>query len=125
MMSQPYFKIQRIQYLYAALAGCVGIILIVVLMATLGGDREETAQEKPLEETKITTAGQRVNSQEVWVARIESENKLTQEKINALEKLILTSINEKAKSKTFKATSLEEDPRERDPREGDPLEDDS
>lgn len=38
------------------------------------------------------TAGQRINPQEVWVEQIQSENKLTRNKIEALEKLLMESI---------------------------------
>ena len=42
--------------------------------------------------------GQRINPQEVWVERLESENKLTQKKIDELEKLLMSKVKETSKS---------------------------
>ena len=88
-MSTPPFEIKKRQLLYAGVAGFVGLVLIVVLLWSLGGDMAYESLDAPgsQKETTITTAGQQLHNQEVWVDRIESANKVTNEKLNALEKL--------------------------------------
>lgn len=96
-MSIPHFALKKRQLLYAGLAGTLGLILIIMLLWSLGGDMAyESLESSSPKETAITTAGRQVNPQEVWVERIESESKLTNEKLNALEKLFMASIQAKA-----------------------------
>ena len=93
-MIPPAFQLKKKQYLYAGLAAGTGLALIGVLLWSLeGGTLTETSNSTPIQETNITTAGQRVNPQEMWVERIESENKLTQKKLDALEQLLNANIN--------------------------------
>lgn len=95
-MSIPPFELKKRQLIYAGCAGLFGLILIGTLLWSFGGDMALESSDLPPKETTITTAGQRINPQEVWVERIESENKLTQEKLGALEKLLMASIQDKA-----------------------------
>ncbi|MBY0292794.1 MAG: TraB/VirB10 family protein [Alphaproteobacteria bacterium] len=95
-MSLPPFELKKRQLIYAGCAGLFGLILIGTLLWSFGGDMAIEPSDSPPKETNITTAGQRINPQEVWVERIESENKLTQEKLGALEKLLMASIQDKA-----------------------------
>ena len=95
-MSLPPFELKKRQLIYAGCAGLFGLILIGTLLWSFGGDMALEPSDSPPKETNITTAGQRINPQEVWVERIESENKLTQEKLGALEKLLMASIQDKA-----------------------------
>ncbi|MBY0292336.1 MAG: TraB/VirB10 family protein [Alphaproteobacteria bacterium] len=95
-MSTPPFELKKRQLIYAGCAGLFGLILIGTLLWSFGGDMALEPSDSPPKETNITTAGQRINPQEVWVERIESENKLTQEKLGALEKLLMASIQDKA-----------------------------
>ena len=83
-MSLPPFELKKRQLIYAGCAGLFGLILIGTLLWSFGGDMALEPSDSPPKETNITTAGQRINPQEVWVERIESENKLTQEKLGAL-----------------------------------------
>lgn len=100
-MSIPPFEIKKRQLLYAGLAASLGLLLIAMLLWSLGGDMalESLESSSPPKETSITTAGRQVNPQEVWVERMETENKLTNEKLSALEKLFMASIQERAKER--------------------------
>ncbi|OZA41826.1 MAG: hypothetical protein B7X84_07295 [Alphaproteobacteria bacterium 17-39-52] len=57
------FEFKKKQYLYAGLIGAVGLGIM----------------------------GQRINPQEIWVERMEGENKLTQKKLETLEKLMMSN----------------------------------
>lgn len=106
-MSLPAFQVKKKQYLYAGAAGLLGLTLIVILILSI--EHEVKPQEQtPLQETNITTAAQRINSQEVWVERIESENKLTQKKLDALEKVLNESIKNTADHEDYVQQRLEE-----------------
>ena len=96
-MSIPSFEVRKRQLLYAGLASLFGLFLIGLLLWSLGGDLGNETPSSTHQETSITTAGRQVNPQEVWVERMESENKLTNDKLNALEKLLMVSIQENAK----------------------------
>ncbi len=96
-MTAPAFLIKRKQYILAGLAGLIGLILIALLILSIESE-VKLNEPTPPKETNITTAGSRINSQEVWVERIESENKLTQQKLDALEKLLTASIKSTAES---------------------------
>ncbi|MBP9777456.1 MAG: TraB/VirB10 family protein [Alphaproteobacteria bacterium] len=111
-MSLPPFELKKRQLIYAGCAGLFGLILIGTLLWSFGGDMALEPSDPPPKETTITTAGQRINPQEVWVERIESENKLTQEKLGALEKLLMASIQDKAvkENQSQIPAWIEEDP---------------
>jgi conjugal transfer pilus assembly protein TraB len=85
-MTEPTYVVKKKQLIYAGIAGSLGLLVIIGLIWSLGSDGvfESTPTSTP-KETKIITAGQRINDQEVWVERIESEYKLTQEKLNSLQ----------------------------------------
>lgn len=94
-MIPPAFQLKKTQFLYAGIAGVMGLGLIGILLWSFG-DEITPQKPSPIQETNITTAGQRVNPQEVWVERIESENKLTQKKIDALEQLFYADMKARA-----------------------------
>lgn len=122
-MIPPAFTNKKKQYLYAGVAGLVGLALIGVLILSVEGDIKPS-ESPPLQETKITTAGQRINSQEVWVERMESENKLTQQKLDALEKLFMANVKNTAETEDKLQERLEEieqNTEETPPRVSEPL----
>ncbi len=81
------------QTLYLGGIVIVGITVIGGVLWLLDGDsvRPKTTSQ-PITETQITTVGQRINPQEIWVERLESENKLTVKKIDTLEKLLKENV---------------------------------
>src|SRR5260221_14297714 len=97
-MTLPAFALKKKQYLVAGGAGLVGLLLIGTLFWSVDNGKQNSEDEPPLKETKITTAGQRVNPQEIWVERLESENKLTRSKLDALEKILMENIKSNAES---------------------------
>jgi conjugal transfer pilus assembly protein TraB len=111
-MIAPAFQLKKKQYLYAGIACVLGIGLIGLLLWSVDqGSSSDNSNSSELKETNITTAGQRMNSQEVWVDRIEAENKITQQKLDALEKLLMTSVKSSAEQEDRiqqKITELEE-----------------
>jgi conjugal transfer pilus assembly protein TraB len=91
------FQLKKKQYFYAGLAGALGLVLIGLLLWSVDqGSSSDVSDSSAIQETNITTAGQRVNPQEMWVARIESENKITQQKLDSLEKLLMANIKSSA-----------------------------
>ncbi len=98
-MALPSFKIKKQQRLYFGVALIIGVILIGGIVVSVDDDVLSNAQSNKVEETKIDTVGQRINPQEVWVERLESENKLTQEKIKALEKLLTSNVKNSLETK--------------------------
>lgn len=113
-MTSPAFLIKRKQYILAGIAGLIGLTLITVLIFSIEHEVKPT-EPAHSHETQITTAGSRINSQEVWVERMESENKLTQQKLDALEKLLTTSIQSSAESEDQLKQRLETIEQERVP----------
>lgn len=91
-MSLPSFKIKHKQYLLAGVAGVVGMVVVGFMFWSSEAEFKPAVEQVPIKETNIMTAGQRINPQEVWVEQIQSENKLTRNKIEALEKLLMESI---------------------------------
>jgi len=84
---------------YALMGGVVVLGAMVILGILLSVEDVEPRQKpEPVEETKITTVGQRVSPQEVWVEQIQTENKLTNQKIEQLEKLLKANVKESTKS---------------------------
>lgn len=106
-MTAPAFQVKKKQYLYAGIAGLIGLVLIAVLILSIESE-VKPSETSTTQETNITTAGQRVNSQEVWVERIESENKLTQQKLDALEKLLTANIKGTAETEDRLQQKIEE-----------------
>lgn len=96
-MIPPAFLVKRKQYILAGIAGFIGLILIAALIFSIENE-VKPSEPTPTHETQITTAGSRINSQEVWVSRIESESKITQQKLDALEKILTASIQSAAQS---------------------------
>lgn len=91
-MTLPSFKIKHNQYLLAGVVGAVGLIIIGAVLWSADPTPELIADEVPVKESQITTSGQRINPQEVWVERVESESKLTRNKLEALEKLLMENV---------------------------------
>ncbi len=91
----PAFKLKKKQYLYAGIAGALVLGLIGLLIWSVD-DNVAVEEASSLKESNIITAGQRINPQEVWVERMESENKLTNKKLDALEKLLMSNIKNAA-----------------------------
>ena len=88
--------IKRNQYVLAGGLGCAGFVLLILLLWSVD-DGPKARDEKP-KESQIEVAGKRVNAQELWVDHMEVENKLTRQKIEALEKLMRAgSAHEKIK----------------------------
>jgi conjugal transfer pilus assembly protein TraB len=87
-MTEPTYVVKKKQLIYAGIAGSLGLFVIIGLIWSLGGEGAFELTPSTPKETKIITAGQRINDQEVWVERIESEYKLTQEKLNSLQTLL-------------------------------------
>lgn len=87
-MTEPTYVVKKKQLIYAGIAGSLGLLVIIGLIWSLGGEGAFESTPSTPKETKIITAGQRINDQEVWVERIESEYKLTQEKLNSLQSLL-------------------------------------
>lgn len=98
-MTEPTYVVKKKQLLYAGIAGSLGLLVIIGLIWSLGSEGvfESTPTSTP-KETKIITAGQRINDQEVWVERIESEYKLTQEKLNSLQTFLEEHIKSTGKT---------------------------
>ncbi|HUX80188.1 MAG TPA: TraB/VirB10 family protein, partial [Alphaproteobacteria bacterium] len=87
------FQLKKKQYLYAGFAGLLGLGLIGLLLWSVDqGSSSDVSDSSAIQETNITTAGQRVNPLENWVERMEAAYKVTQQKLDALEKLFMTSI---------------------------------
>jgi conjugal transfer pilus assembly protein TraB len=99
-MTEPAHQVKKQQLIYAGIAGGMGLLVIFGLIWSLGGEGafDSKTQVTP-KETNIMTAGQRINPQEIWVERVESENKLTQEKIKDLESLIDQNNKDRGPSK--------------------------
>ncbi len=93
----PAFKLKKQQYIYAGIVGALGLGLVGLLIWSV--DDQVAVEEAPTKESNITTAGQRINPQEIWVERMESENKLTNKKLETLEKLLMSNIKSAAEPK--------------------------
>jgi conjugal transfer pilus assembly protein TraB len=91
-MTYPSFRIKHKQYLLAGVIGALGLIIIGFILWSADPSPTVANDEVPIKESQITTAGQRINPQEAWVDRVESESKLTRDKLEALEKLLMSNI---------------------------------
>ena len=91
-MTLPSFKIKHKQYLLAGVVGAIGLVIIAVVLWSADPTPDIKVDEVPVKESQITTSGQRINPQEVWVERVESESKLTRDKLEALEKLLMENV---------------------------------
>ncbi len=98
-MALPSFKIKKQQYIYFGVAVTVGLVLLGGLFISMDDDVLSRRPSNKVEETNIDTVGQRINPQEVWVERLESENKLTQEKLKALEQLLKSNVKNSLETK--------------------------
>jgi conjugal transfer pilus assembly protein TraB len=108
-MITPAFLLKKKQYLLAALVGTLGLGIMGLLIWSVDNDAfDDEPFQTPIKETQITTAGQRVNPQEVWVERMESENKLTQNKLDTLEKLLMSNIKNSGESESRLQQKLHE-----------------
>lgn len=105
-MTLPSFKIKHKQYLLAGVVGALGLVVIGAVLWSADPTPEVKTDDVPTKESQITTSGQRINPQEVWVERVETESKLTRDKLEALEKLLMENVKLKADS----APQLEELP---------------
>jgi len=99
-MTIPSFKIKNKQYLLAGVVGAVGLVIIGLVLWSADPAPVDTSDEVPVKESQITTAGQRLNPQEIWVDRMESDSKLTREKLEALEKLLMANVKLSAGSES-------------------------
>lgn len=97
-MTEPTYVVKKKQLIYAGIAGSLGLLVIIGLIWSLGGEGAFESTPSTPKEIKIMTAGQRINDQEVWVERIESEYKLTQEKLNSLQTLLEVHIKNTSKT---------------------------
>lgn len=91
-MTLPSFKIKHKQYLLAGVVGAIGLVIIGAVLWSADPTPEIKVDEVPVKVSQITTSGQRINPQEVWVERVESESKLTRDKLEALEKLLMENV---------------------------------
>ena len=98
-MSLPSFKIKKQQQIYFGVAVVVGICLLGGIIISMDDDVFSSEPMNKVEETNIDSVGERINPQEVWVERLESENKLTQEKMKALEQLLQSNIKNSLEEK--------------------------
>lgn len=96
-MTLPSFKIKHKQYLLAGVVGALGLVVIGAVLWS-ADPTPAVATDVPVKESQITTSGQRINPQEVWVERVETESKLTRDKLENLEKLLMESVKLKADS---------------------------
>ncbi|MEN8236227.1 MAG: TraB/VirB10 family protein [Pseudomonadota bacterium] len=93
-MKFPEFSVKRKQSLLAGAAAIVGVGVVAILFWQLV-DGQNVAVDKSknfAETTNITSAGQRIDKQVVWVDRIESEAKITQKRLENLEQLLLENM---------------------------------
>ncbi|OJW55215.1 MAG: hypothetical protein BGO67_00470 [Alphaproteobacteria bacterium 41-28] len=115
-MIAPAFQLKKKQYLYAGIACVLGLGLIGLLLWSVDqGSSSEASDSSALKETNITTASQRLSSQEVWVEKTEAAYKITQQKLDALEKLLMANIKSSAEQEDKiqqKITELEENRQE-------------
>lgn len=91
-MNLPTFGLKTKQQLFFWGFISLGGLVIMGLIWALNDDETVGEKQVSLQETDITTVGQRINPQEVWVERIQSDHKLTQGKLKALEELLMTHI---------------------------------
>ncbi|MBL0941399.1 MAG: hypothetical protein IBJ00_01525 [Alphaproteobacteria bacterium] len=94
-----FSAIKRKQILLASALG-LGVMMIIgtflwVLVDESGLHRESSESFK---KTDITTAGRRINPQEIWVQRMENEAKLTRETLKSIEGLLMENIKSHARS---------------------------
>jgi conjugal transfer pilus assembly protein TraB len=99
-MIQSAFHLKKRQYI---VGGAIGLLLIAAILIILYSVEEEIVPEsKPSQKkTVIATAGEQINSQELWVDRMESENKIMEKKIEVLRQAFE---NQEKASKEIKET---------------------
>ena len=91
--------IERRQKLLAGLVGSVIIVIVALIFWMIDEDGfGDKALREPVHKTSLTTAQDRLNPQAVWVERMENHNKITQKKIEALEKTLKAFMKDKGGS---------------------------
>lgn len=103
-MTEHTSIVKKKQFIYAGIAGSFGLLVIIGLIWSLGGEDAFKSTPSTVKETKILTAGQRINDQEVWIEQIESDYKRTQKRLDSLENLF------KENSKNTSNTEIQENP---------------
>ena len=103
-MTEPTPIVKKKQFIYAGITGSLGLLVIIGLIWSLGGEDAFKSTPSIPKETKILTAGQRINNQEVWIEQVESDYKRTEKRLDSLENLF------KEKSKNTSNTEIQEGP---------------
>ncbi|MGL5720272.1 MAG: TrbI/VirB10 family protein [Alphaproteobacteria bacterium] len=86
-------QIKRRQYLLAGSIAFAILVCVIALLVTLMEDGPSlNISEGAAKEISITSAGKRINPQEIWVERMESASKLTQQRLETLEKLVQNNL---------------------------------
>lgn len=118
-MKLPSFELKTKQQLFFWGLLAIGGLGILALIWGLSEDDVSGSPQEPVQETDITTVGSRINPQEVWVERIQSDHKLTQSKLKALEELLMehikssNAIQDKLETLQEEQTQSKESPSER------------
>jgi conjugal transfer pilus assembly protein TraB len=86
-MTEPTPTVKKKQFIYAGIAGSLGLLVIIGLIWSLGGEDAFKSTPSTVKETKIITAGQLINNQEVWIEQLESEYRRIQKRVDSLENL--------------------------------------
>lgn len=82
------------QYLLAVSASFIGIGLLGSMVWAIVKDVDDplsSSRNKPIRKTNITTGANEINPKAIWVEQVESEARLTQKKLETLEKMVLES----------------------------------
>lgn len=109
MQSLKNLSPKKKQYLLAGLGASVSAIVLAMFFSQVF--KEDTIQKKDTEfikETNIQSAGRELSPQEVWVERIQSENKLLSKKLDQVETLLEKMMQEREEEKLFLEQKLEE-----------------
>jgi len=105
--------IKKKQTLLAGIGGALGMAAFLWLMTQVFTDAEykPIVKEKDyIKETNINTVGKHLKPHEIWIERMESENKILSKKIDQMEKLLEESIKASAKrtaEKTYAPPAVE------------------
>ena len=97
--------IKKKQTLLAGIGGALGMGAFLWLMTQVFTDSEykPIVKEKDyIKETNINTVGKHLKPHEIWIERIESENKILSKKIDQMEKLLEESVKAAAKRPAIK-----------------------
>lgn len=93
-MKVPEFSVKQKQGLVAGIAAIVGVGFAAMVFWQLVDDNNFAVDKSQnfSKKTTITSAGQRIDKQEVWVDRIEGDARLTQKRLENLEKLLIENV---------------------------------